>query len=602
MKKKMIVYALLVFVLVFSFAYAKSFSDVDGSHWANSVINNMVSTGILNGYPDGTFKPNNPISRAEFAKILVLSLDLKDSSHVDFEDVGEDFWGYEYIMIANNYLPASSVGNKRYYHPDEALIREEVARAMVLAVGLQNDSYYDSTLDRFSDKSKISEDNRKYVAIAVENGIMKGNADGTFNPKGNLTRAEVCQLVFNVDNHIVANPTPIPTKEGTFTEDEFASTFMKKNVEEGKNFVYSPLSIKYALKMLSDGSAGNTKEQIDTVVGGLKVPKYDDVADKISLANAIFINNAHKSEVDPEYANLLNQKYHAVLLYDAFQNAKNINKWVEEKTLGILKDALPDDFVEPRETVLALVNALGIDLKWVESYSEGTLIYRRVKAYEENGNYFGSYGGEFVKCVTGTSKGDDIAYYEDEEVTALRMQLEKVGNTDLVFYAIKPNTTPLVDFAKDYKISNLTALDAKMIPASKEPHGVTFKVPKFDFRSDMGAFVEALMSMGITDAFGRDADLSPMQLQTIEGVTMRDWFVKKAAHIAKIEFSEEGIKAAAVTSFSIAVKSAMPPMEQPKTVNIDDPFLFMIFDKNHNEVWFMGVVDEVPVEAYVKSE
>jgi len=70
---------------------------------------------------------------------------------------------------------------------------------MVIASNLKDANYSLSSLDTFNDKDSISENLKKYVAIAVENGLMKGFDDGTFKPKATLTRAQVSQLVKNAE-------------------------------------------------------------------------------------------------------------------------------------------------------------------------------------------------------------------------------------------------------------------------------------------------------------------------------------------------------------------------------------------------------------------
>ena len=75
-----------------------------------------------------------------------------------------------------------------------------------------------------------------------------------------------------------------------------------------KNMVYSPLSIKYALAMLSEGAAGNTKAQIDSVIGEYKANKYTNSAN-MSFANAMFIRNSFKKSVKSDYVNNLINKF-----------------------------------------------------------------------------------------------------------------------------------------------------------------------------------------------------------------------------------------------------------------------------------------------------
>jgi len=195
--KKFVLCLIFVIIISLSCVYASNFSDLSQEHWAYEAVNKMVELNIVNGYPDGTFKPQGKITRAEFAKILVLSLELKEKSNVEFIDVKSDYWGYDYIKIASNYLTGYNNNGKLLFLPNMQAVREDMAVAIVIAQNLQNTNYDLATLDKFTDKNEISKDLQKYIAIAVENGLMKGNADGTFNPQGELTRAEASQLILN---------------------------------------------------------------------------------------------------------------------------------------------------------------------------------------------------------------------------------------------------------------------------------------------------------------------------------------------------------------------------------------------------------------------
>ena len=219
MKKCLLIMMGLLIAMTSSIVFAVSFSDLTNEHWAYEPIIEMANKGILSGYPDGTFLPNKSITRAEFAKILVLSLDLKDETNKNnyFDDVDNSHWSYDYVRIASNYLSGYTNGSQIYFMPDEQAVREDMAVAIVMATNLQNKQYSLSTLDRFSDKDSISESFRKYVAIAVENNLMHGNADGTFNPKGKLTRAEVSQLMLNATKEL----DKIAINETTYGEDVF---------------------------------------------------------------------------------------------------------------------------------------------------------------------------------------------------------------------------------------------------------------------------------------------------------------------------------------------------------------------------------------------
>ena len=173
------------------------FRDLPASHWAYGSIMEMVELGILAGYADGTFKPNSTISRAEFSKILVLSLKLPTTSPVTpaFSDVPSNHWAYGVIESAKPYLTGyRSSSGVMNFEPNEVAVREDVAVAIVKAKGLANSSANLGLLNRFSDQHQISNALRNHVAIAVDQGYMSGTNIG-FEPQKPLTRAEACALL-----------------------------------------------------------------------------------------------------------------------------------------------------------------------------------------------------------------------------------------------------------------------------------------------------------------------------------------------------------------------------------------------------------------------
>ena len=140
--------------------------------------------------------------------------------------------------------------------------------------------------------------------------------------------------------------------------ENFDLYFLKLE-NNGKNSIYSPLSIKYAMAMLADGANGNTKKQITDVIGDYKANKYTNNSN-MSFANVMFIKDSYKDAVKDTYVNTLASKYNASVVYDSFANASNVNAWISDKTLNLVNN-LVDDL---SKTDFLLVNALGIDMNW----------------------------------------------------------------------------------------------------------------------------------------------------------------------------------------------------------------------------------------------
>lgn len=145
--------------------------------------------------------------------------------------------------------------------------------------------------------------------------------------------------------------------------ENFDLYFLK--LENGKeNKVYSPLSIKYALGMLAEGSRGDSKEQITSIIGDYEIKSYTN-SKNMSFANAMFIGNAYKDSINKDFIDTLSSKYNAEIVFDDFKSAENINSWVKSKTLGLI-DSLLDQISS--DTPFELINALGIDMDWEEKF------------------------------------------------------------------------------------------------------------------------------------------------------------------------------------------------------------------------------------------
>ena len=174
---------------------------------------------------------------------------------------------------------------------------------------------------------------------------------------------------------------------------KFDLAFLKLENEK-VNKIYSPLSIKYALEMLSTGANGESKSQIDSVIGDYKATKYTNDS-HMSFANAMFIKDSFKDSVKSSYTDILKDKFNAEVKYDSFKNASNINNWVSEKTFklidNLVKDPIQEDFF--------LINALAIDMEWVkkikpdvwkDSYSV-EYKHENYKYKDEGAEYEGTY-------------------------------------------------------------------------------------------------------------------------------------------------------------------------------------------------------------------
>lgn len=211
MKRRWLSILLVLLLLVSNTAFASNsrgndtpwgqFKDLEKDFWALPAIQKMLENGILKGFEDNTFRPNALVTRAEFAKIMVLALNLevpkvKDS---EFVDVPDKFWALPFIEAARDYLTGYQSSNGIKFKPNQAAVREDMAVALVMALKLPLTNV--DALNGYADAEQISAELKPYVATAISSGIMKGSEkDGKkfFAPQGELTRAEAAQLIANV--------------------------------------------------------------------------------------------------------------------------------------------------------------------------------------------------------------------------------------------------------------------------------------------------------------------------------------------------------------------------------------------------------------------
>jgi hypothetical protein len=167
------------------------FSDISG-HWAESYIKTAFEKGILNGYNDGTFKPNNSVTRAEFIKILYTIFgndENADKNDISFADVNGNEWYCKYVKwgVANGLI---SGYNDNTFRANNNITREEAAVVLSKCANLTANSEKVKIVDADS----VSSWAKDSVNKVIDSGIMRGDTNGCFNPKKSLTRAETAVL------------------------------------------------------------------------------------------------------------------------------------------------------------------------------------------------------------------------------------------------------------------------------------------------------------------------------------------------------------------------------------------------------------------------
>ncbi len=198
-KLKKIFSALLAGAIVLmSMPIAWAADDLSG-HWAEDYISYMSDLDIMRPSSDGSYKPDQVVTRAEFMRYMNRAFHFTEKADIDFDDVeqydanGAQTWYYEPIQIAVKYGYINGVGNNKM-NPLGNVTREQAATI------LGRLHKYAPTADTgaltFSDKSSIGDWSIDYIADAVEKGYLSGYPDGSFLPSGNITRAELAKMLY----------------------------------------------------------------------------------------------------------------------------------------------------------------------------------------------------------------------------------------------------------------------------------------------------------------------------------------------------------------------------------------------------------------------
>lgn len=437
--------------------------------------------------------------------------------------------------------------------------------------------------------------------------------------------------------------------------------FMQLENEE-KNKIYSPLSIKYALGMLSEGANGETKKQITNIIGKYDSKKYFNT-ENMSFANALFIKNSYKDFIKTSYIESLSSKYNANVIYDSFEKPNTINSWVSDKTFKLI-DNLFDD-VSSEDFIL--VNALAIDMEWInkirDQYKDYYVNFDHEKYYKrvgsltstdyrelefENVDYktksveigavinkydivnelgedkirktvgekydkwlakgacgnpetepnTNTYLDKYIKEINSNykhvSSSTDFKLYDDYDVKVFAKDLKEYSGTTLQYVGIMPKNVKLDSYISNIKADDINNIinNLKAIELDNFKDGVITEINgyipmfKFDYELDL---MNDLKKLGIVNVFDENkADLTEL--------SSNNAVIDTAIHKANIEFSNEGIKAAAATA--VGGKGAGGcefdyqydvPIEQID-LTFNKPYLFIIRDKNSGEVWFAGTV------------
>ncbi|QNK58966.1 DUF4838 domain-containing protein [Paenibacillus sp. PAMC21692] len=191
-------------------------SDISG-HWAEKQLLEWRNKGLVQGYSDGTFKPDNPITRGELIALINRAMGFKDKAPISFTDLKPSDWAYDNVAIAvkAGYIQGNAdgtIGAKR------EISRQETALMISRLMKLDNKS---AAADAFDDSDQIAKWAKAAVGAVSDKKIMVGFSNGSFRPKSSMKRAEAIVVLDRVISMLedqqeptttpAASATPVPT-------------------------------------------------------------------------------------------------------------------------------------------------------------------------------------------------------------------------------------------------------------------------------------------------------------------------------------------------------------------------------------------------------
>lgn len=294
LKKSFLILTLLLLSLKPTYA---AFSDVPTEHIYKDAINYVQEQGIVNGYSDGTFRPDNPITRGEFTKIIVNTTYPQDDI-VNCKNTAEDING------TKKYAGAFGEGIT-YFNLFPDIVGGDLGLASrikdVEACNIYDDvnktpweciEGYNGIENKFYD----------YVRVAKENNIVSGYSDGTFRPDANITVGEASKIIANAFGIF-------DKKYGEPSEYDWFSPYLRS--------INAVIAMPYTLK---DREQKLTRGEMADLIAKLKYHKEekDFVNETTNLELRKVKIYFHDSKIDPEVSDCsANNYYEAFVPFDS---------------------------------------------------------------------------------------------------------------------------------------------------------------------------------------------------------------------------------------------------------------------------------------------
>lgn len=171
-------------------AFALEYSDVPRDHWAYSEIQKAGEIGFMSGMGDGTFGLGQNVTRAQFVSMLVRMFGWSASEGTGFSDVAPGDWYYSDVLTASDMGVLDTT--EAYFRPNDNITREEMAVMIIKALG-----YGELAEEIANDGVPFSDvtENKGYISLAYEFGIISGRGGSIFDPNGTALREDAAAMM-----------------------------------------------------------------------------------------------------------------------------------------------------------------------------------------------------------------------------------------------------------------------------------------------------------------------------------------------------------------------------------------------------------------------
>ena len=396
----------------------------------------------------------------------------------------------------------------------------------------------------------------------VEKAAENGNANWSVNEE-----VDESFLILSDAQHEMVN-----------NNNSFAFSLYNKTMGMNSRVV-SPLSVTYLMSMLANGADGETQQQILATLGwageGIQQPSLQDINDysrmliektarldkavTVEIANYVAVNKEFK--LNSKFQKSVERDYKAgveSLNFTSPSTLKRINDWCNDRTHGMIPSIINE--LAP-DAVSYLMNAIYFKGPWKDKFSKEETKQEMFRGYTRD-----------IQYVDMMHRHGEYFYADGDGYSAVSIPY---GNGAFRMTVILPSEG---SFLRDV-MASMDGGKFQALQRSMEKCNVDLKIPRFTTEVDL-PLNDIISALGAPLIFSPQADFS----QFARG----DFYVSKMFQKAKIEVSEEGTKAAAVTAAIMMMSAVRPEKKRNVVFHADSPFAYIISENSTGSIYFMG--------------